>query len=75
MAPIVASFKHVKAEIHVSKINKSSSYFTENTLLLHYKDQFINAVQKNCRVLFWESVEADKYFFEYSSEFMNPTVR
>jgi hypothetical protein len=37
---IVTSLKHMKAEIHVSKINKSSSYFTENTLLLHYEGYF-----------------------------------
>jgi len=52
----------MKAEIHVSKVNKSRSYFTGNALPLHCRDQFVNALYGKCRGFFWESGKADKCF-------------
>jgi hypothetical protein len=35
----------LKHEVHLNNIYKFSSYFKENTMRLHYKDQMVNIVQ------------------------------
>jgi hypothetical protein len=58
----VATFKQMKADIHVNETNKLRSYFTGNALPLYCTDQFINALSGKCRRFFWESGEVDKCF-------------
>jgi hypothetical protein len=51
-------FKTLKYEVHVNNIYKFN-HFHKNGTLLRYKDQLVNAVQKNC--LFCKSYETHKY--------------
>jgi hypothetical protein len=57
-------FPHYICEINALHINyyfKASSYITENTLHLHYKDQLANAIKGNNYCLPWELYESHKY--------------
>jgi hypothetical protein len=45
-------FEPLKPKIHVSNIEKFSSYLTENTMRLHYKHQSVNATYENNSCLF-----------------------
>jgi hypothetical protein len=53
-------FVSFKPEIHLIDIYKFSSYLTEDTLRLHYKDQLVYAVSWNNSCLFWQSHETRK---------------
>jgi hypothetical protein len=46
---------NLKPEVHISNIQKLSSYFTEDILLFHYEDQLFNAAQKNNPSVCYES--------------------
>jgi hypothetical protein len=42
---------------HFNYTENLSHYFTENALRFHYNDQYINAIQRNSRYLFWENAK------------------
>jgi hypothetical protein len=41
---VVTWFNHFKPEVHLNNIEEFSPYIIENTTILHYKDQLVNAV-------------------------------
>jgi hypothetical protein len=61
----------LKTEAHLNNIKKFSSYFEENTMRLHYKDQLVNAVYGTIAVYFENHTKHTNTLCGQNAELLN----